>query len=190
MLVSPCFISIEGVDGVGKTTVAKMLEAAGSFTYYYSPAGPFRELRKEVDIRSAPLERYCFYMEATRFDSGQIQQLLDRGNSVVCDRYVLSTWAYHLAMDSRIAQIHDETNILQPDLSFLITAATSVRDQRIYDRKRVVSDRSIECNGTFLDRVAENFLSIDRLIRIDNSADGPEKAVAGILQVLATRGWR
>ena len=51
------FVSLDGVDGVGKTTVAKLLASDSSFQYHKSPAGPFAQLREEVDAHATPLER-------------------------------------------------------------------------------------------------------------------------------------
>ncbi len=76
------FISLDGVDGVGKTIVAKFLAADGTFQYHKSPAGPFAQLRKEVDVHATPLERYCFYRLATQFDSKSV--------AVACDSISLA----------------------------------------------------------------------------------------------------
>lgn len=39
--------------------------------------------------------------------------------SVVCDRYIASTLAYHIAMDARRV-IHDDTGLLKPHFAFLL----------------------------------------------------------------------
>lgn len=161
------FISIDGVDGVGKTTVAKLLAADGSFQYHKSPSGPFAQLRKEIDAHATPLERYCFYRLATQFDSTKIGQLLET-NSVVCDRYIASTMAYHVAMDARIRVIHNDTGLLKPDFAFLLGACSEIRDRRILNHGKAVSDRKFEKNSVFLDNVADVFVSLG-LIYIDTS---------------------
>lgn len=43
------FVTIDGVDGVGKTTTARLLATSRGFQYYKSPSGPFEDLRKEVE---------------------------------------------------------------------------------------------------------------------------------------------
>ena len=161
------FISLDGVDGVGKTTVAKLLATDGSFRYHKSPAGPFAQLRKEVDAHANPLERYCFYRLATQFDSVQINRLLET-NSVVCDRYIASTAAYHIAMDARIRVIHNDVELLKPHFAFLLGARSEVRDKRILERAKVLSDVKLEGDSTLLDHVAEIFMSFG-LTYIDTS---------------------
>ena len=177
------FVSLDGVDGVGKTTVAKLLAAGESFQYHKSPAGPFAQLRKEVDAHATPLERYCFYRLATQFDSVQISQLLET-NSVVCDRYIASTAAYHIAMDARIRVIHDETRLLKPHFAFLLGARSEIRDKRILERAKVLSDIKLEGDSTLLDRVAEIFMSFG-LTYIDTSDITAEEVAMEIKRIIA-----
>ncbi len=180
------FISIDGVDGVGKTTVAKLLAADGSFQYHKSPAGYFAQLRKEIDAHATPLERYCFYRLATQFDSMQISRMLET-NSVVCDRYITSTAAYHIAMDARIRVIHDEVGLIKPHFAFLLGARSEVRDKRLLERAKISSDIEIERNSTFLDRVAKIFMSFD-LTYIDTSDITAEEVATAIKHVVIAQG--
>ncbi len=158
------FISLDGVDGVGKTTVALLLAEQG-FQYYKSPSGAFAELRKEIDLRANPLERYCFYMMAVQYDTKHITDLLKHG-PVVADRYVATTAAYHYVLDERVKLIHSDTHLLQPDYAFHLNCGSKIRDQRIVSRKRNISDSILENNSPFLDQVNEVFLSFN-LIYID-----------------------
>lgn len=181
-LLRNLFISIDGVDGVGKTTVAKLLATSCSFQYHKSPSGLFAHLRKEVDNHANPLERYCFYRLATQFDSSQIEQLLLNG-PVICDRYIASTAAYHFAMDHRIGAIHNDGGLLKPDFAFHLSARSEVRDKRISTRASALSDVKLEHNSSFLDRVAEEFMSFD-LIYIDTSDITIEEVVAKMRQII------
>ena len=180
------FVSIDGVDGVGKTTVAKLLAADGFFRYHKSPAGPFAQLRKEVDAHANPLERYCFYRLATQFDSVQISRLLET-NSVVCDRYIASTAAYHIAMDARIRVIHSDAELLKPHFAFLLGARSEVRDKRILERAKVLSDVKLEGDSTLLDHVAEIFMSFG-LTYIDTSDITAEEVAMAIKCIIAQGG--
>lgn len=179
------FISIEGVDGVGKTTVAKLLAADGSFQYYKSPGGPFAQLRKEVDVRATSLERYCFYRLATQFDSMEIERLLIK-DSVVCDRFIASTAAYHITMDARIRVIHNDAGLLKPHFAFLLGARSEIRDKRILERAKALSDNKLERNSAFLDRVAKTFMSFN-LVYLDTS-DITAEEVTTIIKQIITQG--
>lgn len=180
------FITIDGVDGVGKSTVAKLLAADSSFQYHKSPTGPFAQFRKEVDAHASPLERYCFYRLATQFDSKQVERLLKIG-SVVCDRYIASTAAYHIAMDARIRIIHHDEELLKPHFSFLLGARSEIRDKRILERAQVMSDIALERDSVFLDRVANIFMLFG-LIYIDTSNISAEEVAATIRQIVLQGG--
>lgn len=180
------FITIDGVDGVGKTTVAKILASDGSFQYYKSPAGPFVQLRKEIDTHATPLERYCFYRLATHFDSIQITNLLKTG-SVVCDRYILSTAIYHIALDPRIKIIHNDLGIIKPNFEFILDARSEVRDKRILERPKILSDSILERDSLFLDRVAKMFTSL-KLNHIDTSDMNAENVASKIRNILKKGG--
>ena len=180
------FISLDGVDGVGKTTVAKLLAVDTSLQYYKSPAGPFAQLRKEIDTHATPLERYCFYRLATQYDSIQISQLLET-SSVVCDRYIASTAAYHITMDARIRVIHNDAGLLKPHFAFLLGARSEIRDKRILERTKVLSDAKLEGNSALLDRVSEIFISFG-LIYIDTSDMTAEEVATEIRRVVTQGG--
>lgn len=180
------FITIDGVDGVGKTTVAQLLASDGMFHYYKSPAGPFAQLRKEVDNHATPIERYCFYRTATQYDSDQISQLL-KTTPVVCDRYIASTAAYHIAMDARIRVIHGDGGLLNPDFAFLLGARSEIRDKRILERAKMLSDAKLEGDSALLDRVAQIFVSFG-LIYIDTSDITAEEVATEIRRVVLRGG--
>ena len=177
------FITLDGVDGVGKTTVAKLLAADGAFQYYKSPSGPFTRFRPEIDAHATPLERYCFYRLAVQFDSARIGRMLEQG-SVVCDRYIASTVAYHMAMDDRICDIHCNTGLLKPHFSFLLETSSEKRDERISKRMCQLCDARFERNSSLMDDVAEAFLSFD-LIRVDTNDRTAEEVLAFIKRILA-----
>lgn len=183
---SHIFVSIEGVDGVGKTTVAKLLAADGAYHYHKSPSGVFAQLRGEIDLHATPLERYCFYRLAVQSDSAQIAQLL-QSTSVVCDRYKATTAAYHFAMDPRIRQIHEESTLLVPHFSFLLEARSDVRKDRMIKRATITSDTALERNSALLDRVNEVFRTFG-LISIDTSDTTTEEVVAVIKRIVAGGG--
>ena len=178
-------VTLDGVDGVGKTTVATLLAADGSFHYYKSPSGPFALLRGEIDAHATPVERYCFYRLATQFDAAKIAVLLEYG-SVVCDRYIASAAAYHIAMDARVRAIHSEAGLLKPHFSFLLGARADKRDRRIADRPPNGYDARLEQDSTLLDRVADVFLSFD--LRYIDTSDLTVQEVARTIKCAVQAG--
>lgn len=184
------FISIDGVDGVGKTTVAKLLAAAGDIQYYKSPSGPFEVLRREVDKYASPIGRYSFYRLAVEHDSKEIAKLLEKG-SVVSDRYLASTLAYHLVLDPRIREIHQEDGLLKPTFPILLSARADVRIRRLEERRkkegRAVSDIKLEDNIVVMNSVGDVFRTLN-LIEIDTGDMTAEEVVARIKEIANAGG--
>lgn len=180
------FVSIDGVDGVGKTTTARLLATKLGFHYYKSPAKEFAELRGEVDRYASPVGRYAFYRLALQRDSEEIRKLLATG-SVVSDRYAASTLAYHLVLDPRIRSIHNEHGVLQPTFSILLSARSEVRHARLEKRRQtelqVSTDVKLEDNLVLMDRVAEVFRTLG-LHEIDVSDMCCDDVVARIEKII------
>lgn len=183
------FISVEGVDGVGKTTVARLLAASHGFQYYKSPSGPFEDLRKEVDKYASPVGRYCFYRLALQYDSAIITELLKKG-PVVADRYIASTYAYHMVLDPRIREIYSEIGVVRPTHQILLNARPEVRIERLEKRRasemRKASDIKLEDNVALINNVAGVFKTLG-LIEIDTSEMSPEEVATRINALVMRR---
>ncbi len=165
------FIVVEGVDGVGKTSVAKRLASEIGAKYILTPMAPLDEIRLQVsNSESVTLTKYindlqdlrvrfCYYLWAVAHASHQIEKLLI-SNHVVCDRYISSTLAYHFALDSSLAYFNiDWLNILRPNHEYLLT----VGDDEEWNRRLGVrpqqnrSDEYIENDLILLRRVEQEY---------------------------------
>lgn len=177
------FICLEGVDCVGKTTVAQALAAELGAAYYKSPGGDYAERRFEVDRSYAPRERYLFYRDAVRYDSATIMELL-KESSVVCDRYIYSTFAVHAALDPSLQTLFESTNVLLPDHVFLLVADEDVRIARLQARPF----HSGSDDDLALQRSAERYFREQGHTIIDTSALTVEQTKKGILRLLVARG--
>jgi len=180
------FVSIDGVDGVGKTTVSQRLAEECGFQYYKSPSGPFEALRKEVDKYASPIGRYSFYRLALQHDSDQIAKLLEKG-PVVSDRYLASTLAYHLVLDPRIREIHQENGLVRPNFSILLAARSNIRTWRLEERRkkegREASDIKLEDNSVLMNSVASMFETLG-LIEVDTSDLTKEEVVVRVKNII------
>lgn len=127
---SNLFLCIEGIDGVGKTTVSQLFARRHGFHYYKSPSGPLARVRSIADEELDPVARFFFYRAATQHDSTVIEALLQRG-PVICDRYIYSTIAYHVVMDPRIATYSVQEHLCIPDVVILLAAKEEERLRRL-----------------------------------------------------------
>lgn len=198
--MSSSFIVIDGIDGVGKTTVALQLAKRIDGIYFKMPPSIFEEfylssrmtpvsLRAYIDGSGNPQLRFLFYLMCTAEASTQIRELLKQGN-VVCDRYLASTLAYHYALDPTLKRFNwDMFDFVLPDVQILLTAKEDIRRKRIYLRHNLsATDLSLEANYNLLVSVGNEFGKLD-MIKVDTSEMSAEEVVSYIIErILSPNG--
>ncbi|MEO8848554.1 MAG: dTMP kinase, partial [Casimicrobiaceae bacterium] len=139
------FITLEGVDGAGKSThvafIAEAMRARGAAVVTTREPGgtPLAEQLRTL-VLGAPMSRTTelLLMFAARADHVDhvIRPALDRGEWVLCDRYTDATFAYqgagHAVPAARIqtlaAWVHDD---VQPDITILFDVPPEVSRARL-----------------------------------------------------------
>ncbi len=175
-----CFITIEGVEGVGKSTNVAVVESVLSeqaieFISTREPGGTvlgekIRDLLLDKNETSMTDMTETLLMFAARAQhvSQIIKPALNRGNWVVCDRFTDSTYAYQgggrgmgveLVSDLEHAILGD----FEPDLTILLDIPAEVGLSRA--GKRGDLDRFENEDIEFFNRVREGFL--DRARRLE-----------------------
>jgi len=134
------FIAIEGIDCSGKSTVSKMLAKERNAILYRTPPKNIIARRDEIDAKATPIEHYRFYLDGIRTASREIWEVLASGKEVVCDRYWLSTYVYHVAMGVSV-NTDDFTDIIRPDLTVLLLVSSDVQVKRFLERGMSIGDR-------------------------------------------------
>jgi len=187
------FISFEGLDGCGKSTQAALLaEAAAAGGHEVvpvrepggtAPGERIRSLLLDPDLEIDPWAEALLYAAArAQLVAEVIRPALERGATVIADRYVDSSLAYQgcargLGVDEVLAVNRVATSGLLPDRTVLLVLDTAAAAGR-----RGAPDR-IEAEGTsFHRRVAEGFDAAarrfpDRIAVVD--ASGTPEQVAG-----------
>lgn len=100
------FIDLGGVDGAGKTTIARLLSKETGAVCYATPPKKLAGYRNKIDAEASPLEHYKFYLEGVRIASKEIWEMLAEGQNVICDRYWLTTYVYHKVMGVAVETIN------------------------------------------------------------------------------------
>jgi len=148
------FISIEGVDGSGKTTQAKKLvkslqQQAFDAIYTTEPSrgNVGRLIRSFVLNREqrVPIAQEALLFAADRVDhvETEIKPQLERGKIVVCDRYVYSSLAYQGAAGLDLDWIDGINRFaLKPDLALLLDVSLDVAVSRLKGQKSVMENMS------------------------------------------------
>ena len=182
------FISFEGLDGTGKTTQAALLadaaRAAGrEVVAVREPGGTaagerIRALLLDPDARIAPWAEALLYAAArAELVAEVIRPALDRGATVIADRYVDSSLAYQgVARGLGVEQVLDvnlaATGSLLPDHTIVLDLPREVAAGRIDgggDRIEAEAD-------AFHHSVADGFADVarrfpDRIVVVDGSGE-------------------
>jgi dTMP kinase len=181
------FISLEGIDGSGKSTQAKLLaEALGDETLLIrEPGGTdsaerIRELLADPSLDLDPLAELLLFC-AARADlvSGVIRPALENGRDVVSDRFADSSVAYQgsargLGAGLVIGLCDTATDGLWPDLTVLIRVAPEVGLARAGGKDRFESE-----GLSFQRAVAEAYeeiaiIAADRVVVVDGEGSVEE----------------
>ena len=168
------FVTVEGVEGVGKSTVMQFLReqlsAAGvSYVVTREPGGtPIAEdirhvlLSEHEEVMSPDVELLLMFAGRAQNVSQVISPALQRGQWVLSDRFTDATFAYQGGgrgiAHERISELSRWVlGDFQPDLTLLLDAPVEIGFERI--KKRGVKDR-IESEGIeFFDRVRQSYLN-------------------------------
>jgi dTMP kinase len=197
-------ITIEGLDGAGKTTLASALVNALSergldVRLLREPGGVpaaerVRELVKDPGLRIAPRAEALLYAAArAQLVDEAIEPMLERGTWVVLDRFVDSSLAYQAAGRKlgveEVAAINAfATGGLRPDRTLLLLLDPSVGRERSRSRAEPV-DRLEAEDDEFFARIGAAYAELaarepDRIRQID-ATEPPERVLELALSELS-----
>lgn len=169
------FITIEGIEGVGKSTnldfVQNVLEARGlTVVRTREPGGTpsaerIRQVLLELGDETIPdiAELLLFFAARSLNLENAIRPALAAGQWVLCDRFTDATRAYQGAgrgldmrqIDTLAGWVHDG---LEPDLTLLLDAPVETGFERIAARRSV--DRMESEAQAFYERVRAGYLGL------------------------------
>ncbi|RKU27873.1 dTMP kinase [Candidatus Poribacteria bacterium] len=181
------FITIEGVEGAGKTTQIRLLAEAlnDNVIVTREPGGTpisekVRELFLSDDTISATTELLLIGAARTQHVTELILPALEDGKTVICDRFSDATIAYQgyrKGIDLKLVeQVNDiATNGLIPDVTFLLDLPPELGLQRKQDSSEPLTRLEFE-TITQHEKVREGYLSVanaqpERVLVIDARLD-------------------
>lgn len=168
----PCrFITIEGIDGVGKSTAVKMLAERIGGLAIQTPDPELDVERRKVEARGSISDKWLFYTAAMKSQRIKLKEKLQK-NNLVCDRYIHSTLAYQWPRGKELPKNPRDIfpDLLWPDVSFLLTSDEFIRTSRLSHRE--FSEGKInkaDHNKEVLGLAQERFLAMPDLIKIDTT---------------------
>jgi dTMP kinase len=199
------FITLEGIEGAGKSTVARMVcewLAGRSIPVRLTrePGGtPLAERVRQVVLergeeRISPVTETLLMFSARGIHvENLIRPALARGEWVVCDRFTDATRAYQGTgrgvdtawIDSLAASIHGD---LQPDCTLLLDLPPAVGLARARQRSGLAADRFEAETEAFFARVRAGYLDLARRepqrVRIIDAALELEQVKAQVVREL------
>jgi len=170
----PLFISLEGCEGVGKTSnmafIKNLLEKrAVPFIETREPGGTklgeaLRDMLLGEDFKGMSDDTELMLMFAARAEhvAQVIRPALEQGRWVLCDRFTDATYAYQgggRQLDMQRIEVLENWVLgeLRPDLTILLDAPISVGRERA--GKRSAPDRFEQERDAFFNRVRDTYLS-------------------------------
>lgn len=181
------FITLEGADGCGKTTLCAVLARCLGATAYATPPKKYLQMRERVDRNASAEEHYRFYRDGIYDASDEIGAILQSGGKVVSDRYWLTTYTYHQVMGVPVSK-NDFAAIVQPDLTIILALNHDVQVERMLHRGMSVGDRRVldkqrEITEAFYKVVLE--LSIPFVV-VDTQCFSPDRCADVVIAALGS----
>lgn len=187
---------VEGLDGVGKTTVAKALSGELGMVYVREPGG----LKSGEDIRKVIMENdlkglaevFLFFASRVEMLDKVLIPAMREGKDVILDRFFLSTIAYQCyGRGEDLELVKSLVDVVcgevKPEVTFVLDCTPEVCLTRKYGGER---NRFDEESMEFFQRVREGYLSEIGESVIYVNAEMDEDSVRETLrkEILRTRG--
>lgn len=166
-------ISIDGLDGSGKSTIVRELnrllgEIGFSSKILRSPVAPLQSIQDQVEeVGGLPAMLYYLSGNVLSLEMEFIEQ--HKSNFIIFDRHIFSTLAYFYSEDWKTIYDVCRDKLQKPDVSFLVCIEDDeIRTARLVERG--LTSRSDHLSTDEAQRIEQIMRSFD-LIVIDNSSD-------------------
>ena len=195
------FISFEGTEGVGKTTLIRkiydrLISQGQDVVLTREPGGtPMAEQIRALLLSVNHDEKMCSDTELLLMYAARAQHVdqvilpaLNAGKTVLCDRFTDASFAYQCAgrglSEAKLQLLNDSFVSRMPDLTFWLDAPIELGMNRA--RARGALDRFEQEKAVFFDKVRAGYQTLSerypqRVKRLDASQT-PEQVFAQALQ--------
>lgn len=166
------FVTFEGIDGSGKSTISKLVseklrsaeyDVVWTFEPTDSTVGKY--VQECIRSQSDPFVTSFTFIADRIQHCKQIQQWLDEDKIVLCDRYAESTYAYQAAqlegqLKTPLKWLQELSlgRILVPDRTFLFVIDPKTSLARIQHRTELIPFERL----AFLEKVHKNYLTVSK----------------------------
>jgi dTMP kinase len=205
------FVTVEGIEGVGKSTqiarISRALSERGiEHVVTREPGGTalaerIRALVLEAgkEVPTATAELLLMFAARSQHLEQLIEPNLKAGRWVLCDRFTDATYAYQGGGRGLSAEVIGQLESLvqgsrRPDLTVLLDAPVAVGLARAGKRNQTGgSDRFEAERAEFFERVRRAYLeraaAFPARIKVVDAAGAAEQVSARILELLESQSW-
>jgi dTMP kinase len=192
------YICLEGMDGTGKTSTAKLLAERYGATHLANPGATELSMRlrqlllHEVNVQIPPLESACLFTAGTVSTMRKCFEMAAEDKRVILDRSFLSTFAYQSAdgcpMFSLVNLFNSIPAQIQPEATIYFEAPRHVRMARMSAQGRN-PDRYEAKGQDFYDRVELGYERAAKMFStLKINADRPQDEV--VEEIACIAGWK
>jgi thymidylate kinase len=177
------FYLVEGIDGSGKTSIARLLAEKIGASYYFSPPDVLSPLREFIESSSAKV-RYNYFRLGNYITSEELKGLLKK-TAIVMDRYIYSTAAYHsvtLGKDLSLTK-----DLILPDYVIYVNASMAKIKERLEEREINTKYEDL----SLLEQATTKFqglLEESNTLHVDTTDRTPEESVQFVIDHLKGKG--
>jgi len=138
----PYFIVLEGLDGVGKSTLARRLANECGYQLMTTPGTQLLSIRSDIikGLGNSQTARALFYAATVQAEGEKARTLNKQGKTVVMDRYRASTIAYAHERGVTLDLNTVLSQAVKPHLSILLTLDEAERQYRLKQRGTTAED--------------------------------------------------
>ena len=201
------FITFEGIDGAGKSTQASMLAKYLSGKYKaevvlthepggWEGGGALREMARGGALKHRWSEAFLFMLDRCEHIAQVISPSVQKGKTVLCDRYHDSTLAYQVwgrGLPLRVFDaLADMVKFPVPDVTLFFDAPVGAALARASQRSR---PDAFEKEGiAFMTRVRKGYITLaerepDRWVIINCGGDSAAEIFEKTLTELSMKGF-
>jgi thymidylate kinase len=173
-------LSLEGLRGVGKSTVAPLLARELGGQLVPTVPSSYDAVRHTVDKTENLEARMCLFLSALFDAADHIQHLLDQGAIVVVESYFARCLATHTGMGARL-KIVLPTHVPQPAY-YRLTCSEAERRRRLSVRVKPSTrwDALAENSRERIEHAYDSF----SMTAIDTTAKTPQQVVQAICDII------
>ncbi len=163
--MSGLFVVLDGLDCVGKSTLAKLLAEKLMGVYHSTPPRPFLAECRQIDNDGVVFDedRFLFFVETVIYSSREIKKIVASGTTAIVDRWIWTTFAYHFAANPALYKKYENIwrNILDTLYPSNLSILVHVSDEQIW-LERMAKKRLSKCDNMIM-RNSKLRMDISRL---------------------------